>query len=164
MSLVLYPNPILEQISQEVSFPLSKETENIISKMWESVKSKGVGIASPQIGHSLSMFIVNMSEDVDEAKNYKNPDFILINPKITFYSESKSRMIEGCLSFPGQYGYVIRSSNIVVEYQDEKGKKQVLKAKKWLSRIIQHEYDHLEGKLFIKHPSFKPLDEKDLLM
>jgi peptide deformylase len=162
--IVIYPNKILEEACSDVKFPISDSDKEIINNMWIAVKSKGVGIAAPQIGHSLNMFIVNMSEEGQESKQYKNPDFLVINPKIIFFSQTKTRMVEGCLSFPDQYGFILRPSNIAVEYFNEDGKKIILKAKGWLSRIIQHEFDHLEGRIFIKHPTFTAVDVNDLEM
>jgi peptide deformylase len=161
-SIVIYPDPILLNGTQEVTFPLSDHSKEVIANLWELVKGKGVGLAAPQIGENLRMCIITLSENPEEAKKAKVADFIMINPKITFYSDVKSRMIEGCLSFPDQWYYVIRPANIAVEYQDETGKKHILKAKNWISRIIQHEVDHLDGKIFIKHPTAKKIENEDL--
>jgi peptide deformylase len=163
-TIITYPNPILEAKSQDVIFPLNQKTLDIINTMWSSVKTHGVGIAASQVGYNLNMFIVNLSEDPEEKRKLKIPDFLVINPKIIFYSEVQNYMIEGCLSFPDQYGYVKRPANIAVEYFDQNGKKQLLKCKGMLSRVIQHEYDHLLGKIFIKNPTYKALSLEDLVM
>lgn len=160
-SIKIYPDPILITETKDVTFPLDSYTNDVIKDMWRLVKDKGIGLAAPQIGESLNICIINMSENEEEGKKLKIPDFIMINPKITFLSEIKSRMIEGCLSFPDQWYWVIRPSNIVVEYKDENGKNQVLKAKNWLSRVIQHEVDHLNGKVFIKNPTAKIVDPSE---
>ncbi|MGL4757721.1 MAG: peptide deformylase [Patescibacteria group bacterium] len=160
-SIVTYPNPILKSKAKDVQFPLDDYTKGVIEDMWRLVKDKGIGLASPQIGESLNICIINMSENEEESKRMKIPDFIMINPKITFYSEVKNRMVEGCLSFPDQWYWVVRPANIVVEFYDEEGKKQVLKAKNWLSRVIQHETDHLNGNVFIEHPSAKIIDPSE---
>jgi peptide deformylase len=160
--IVTYPNPILTAGTKDVAFPLDDYTKNVIKDLWTLVKGKGVGLAAPQIGENLNMCIITLSENPEEAKKEKIKDFLMINPKITFYSDIKSRMIEGCLSFPDQWFWVIRPSNIVIEYYDENGKKQIFKAKNWISRIIQHEVDHLQGKIFIEHPTAKKIEEHEL--
>lgn len=160
--IVTYPNPILEQPTIDITFPIDTHTQEVIDDLWMLVKGKGVGLAAPQIGEALNMCIISLSENPEEAKKSKVLDFLMINPKITFFSDVKSRMIEGCLSFPDQWYYIIRPSNIAVEYYDINGKKHILKAKNWISRIIQHEIDHLNGNIFIKHPTAKKIDPSEL--
>jgi peptide deformylase len=160
-SIITYPNKILLEQAKDVEFPINDYVKDVIKDMWTLVKDKGIGLAAPQIGESFNICIINMSENPEEAKKMKIPDFIMINPKITFYSEVKNRMIEGCLSFPDQWYWLVRPANIVVEYQDTSGKRQVLKAKNWLSRVIQHEIDHLNGQVFIKHATAKKVDPSE---
>jgi peptide deformylase len=160
--IVIYPDPVLLNGTKDVTFPIDEKTQEVIDDLWSLVKGKGVGLAAPQIGEALNICIITLSENEEEAKKSKIQDFIMINPKITFLSEVKSRMIEGCLSFPDQWYWVIRPANIAVEYFDESGKKQVLKAKNWISRIIQHEIDHLQGKIFINHPTAKKIEPSEL--
>lgn len=156
--IVYYPNPILEQEAQEVTFPLDQETKDLIADMWDTVKTKGVGLAAPQVGVSKRLFIVNC----DEAELDKKMDnFVVINPKITFESQMQHLMVEGCLSFPGEYWEIWRPANIHVEYYDEEGKKKKLKAGNWLARIMLHEISHLDGEVFIKMGGRK-LDDKEL--
>ena len=159
--IITYPNPILEHPTQNVLFPLDDHSKSVISDLWELVKGKGVGLAAPQIEENLNICIITLAENPEEAKKSKISDILMINPQITFFSEVKSRMIEGCLSFPDQWYYVTRPANIAVEYFDENGKKHVLKAKNWVSRIIQHEVDHLQGNVFIHHPTAKLIDPRE---
>jgi peptide deformylase len=158
LSIVKYPDPVLEKTAEVVKFPLDNETKILIKNMWQEVREKGVGLAAPQVGVSKQICIIYLS-GTEKGKQAK--DLVLINPKITFRSQAESLMIEGCLSFPGEYWEIWRPSNINVEYFDEKGKKKTLQASGWLSRVIQHEVDHLQGKLFINLGGRK-LDEKDL--
>jgi peptide deformylase len=174
MKILTYPNPILTNKSSEVDLPLSKEDEKVVRKMFEIVKGIGVGLAAPQIGINKRYFIVHLSEDESLTKLKKNsPDFVVINPKILFQSEVESQMIEGCLSFPEEYWKIWRSSNVQVEFttisnqndfidgKDPKYKKEKFMAKDWLARIFLHEYDHLDGKLFIKRGGIK-IKKEDL--
>jgi peptide deformylase len=156
--ILTYPNPVLETPSEEVKFPLDGESKALINEMWDIVKKEGVGLAAPQVGVNKRICIVHLSQ-TEKGKQAK--DIVLINPEITFKSEIENLMVEGCLSFPGEYWEIWRPANITVEYQDEKGKKRNLKGKDWLSRVIQHEVDHLNGQIFIKKGG-KKLQEKDL--
>jgi peptide deformylase len=158
--IITYPNPILEQVALPVDFPLSVQDKQLIADLWTTVAGEGVGLAAPQVGVSKQMCIIHLS-DGSIGKKLKQKDILLINPQITFYSEVENLMIEGCLSFPGEYYEIWRPANIHVEYQDEQGKKQKLKASKWLARVIQHEIDHLQGKVYTKMGG-KKIKEEDL--
>lgn len=158
LSIVTYPNRILDTPAQDVSFPLDNETKNLINQMWSVVKEKGVGLAAPQVGVSKKICLIHLSE-VERGRNKK--DILMINPEVTFESRVQSLMVEGCLSFPGEYWKIWRSSNITVEYYNVHGKKQKLRAGGWLARVILHEVDHLNGKVFILKGGQK-IDEKDL--
>jgi peptide deformylase len=170
-SIVIYPNPILEKVAQKVAIPIDIETQDLIKKMHKKVEGIGVGLAAPQVGESLQLCIIRLDKDMALKKD-KELDFVMINPIITFYSELESQMIEGCLSFPKQYYQIDRPANIIVEYDtitnylefiSKNGtkpivKKKRLKASGWLARVIQHEVDHLAGKLFINKGG-KKIDE-----
>jgi peptide deformylase len=156
-NIVIYPNPILDKKSEKVTFPLDDETKQNIKDMWEVVKADGVGLAAPQIGVSKQICIVHLSE-VEKGKNAQ--DILLINPKIIFASQLEALMIEGCLSFPNQFYEIWRSANVHVEYYNELGQKKILKAKDLISRVVQHEVDHLQGKLFI-HKGGRKVDESE---
>lgn len=101
----------------------------------------GIGLAAPQVGDSRRLFVIDTREEKGKLS--------LINPKIVSYSSAEVEMEEGCLSVPGIYGPVSRSSVVTVEYLDEQGSERILKARDLLARVILHEYDHLEGTLFI---------------
>jgi peptide deformylase len=175
MKILTYPSPILTQVASPVKLPLSTSDLDLVKNMWTTVQGIGVGLAAPQVGASLQMFIVRLSQDREIAKKIKEADFIVINPRITFYGQNKVMMIEGCLSFPDEYWDIMRPETIQLEYDTIKNLKEVItkdakpiyqKAKKllakgWLSRVIQHEYDHLLGKVFIKAGG-KKLTKKEL--
>lgn len=109
---------------------------SIINRMISLKGSIGCGIASPQIGINLNIIIV----DSDSEKN-----IVLINPCITYIGNSKNEDIEGCLSVPKQKFLVNRYNDIMVEALDINGKNISFKASDFFARIIQHEYDHLNG-------------------
>lgn len=161
LDIITYPHPILDQQAAPVSFPLDQATKALIADMWTTVQDLGVGLAAPQVGVSKQICIIHLSEAEKDNKQLKQKDFVMINPVIIFSSELESLMIEGCLSFPQQYYEIWRPSNITVEYFDEHGKKHTLRAKEWLARVIEHEVDHLNGKVFIKMGGRK-VEDKDL--
>jgi peptide deformylase len=149
LKIVTYPDPILSLQAKPVEFPLSSSVKGLIRDMWHTVDGIGVGLAAPQVGHSLQMCIIGLDPDRIPKKQKIKNNFVMINPKITFQSELQSKMIEGCLSFPEEFWQINRSSNIIVEFFNEKGKKEIIKATSWLARVILHEVDHLNGSLFI---------------
>jgi peptide deformylase len=105
----------------------------------------GVGIAAPQIGVSLQVFLISHLVD----KNIKGDVRTFINPKIVWSSEELSKDLEGCLSFPDIFAKVERPSRISLKALDRKGEGFELVAEGFLARAIQHEQDHLSGELFI---------------
>ncbi len=152
--------PVLETPAQAV--PLSEITstriQKIISDMKETLDSisDGVGLAAPQIGESLRIFLVSKRVLNRAVKHKKDDvpenleDLVCINPTIIKYSKTKKWLEgEGCLSVRWYYGKVLRSTHVSLEYYDEKGKKQVRGAGGILAHIFQHECDHLDGQLFI---------------
>lgn len=119
------------------------------------IGSKGIGLAAPQIGFDVRMFALSLSEKLDdEGEHLIGEPVVYINPKITKFSKKKCSMQEGCLSIPKFYEDVARSSVIDFEALDIKGNKIVKKGVSgWMARVIQHEYDHLDGVLFFDHLS-----------
>jgi len=103
----------------------------------------GVGLAAPQVGSNRRIMIV--------LPPGKSRPIVMINPIVTSNSESRVVYEEGCLSFPGMYEDIARPSEISVQYYDLSGQKFELSAEKMFARIILHEVDHLDGKLFIDH-------------
>lgn len=152
-------NPILRQKAKEV--PLSEigseKIQNIIKRMSEALSesANGVGLAAPQIGVSLAIFLI--SEEVknkaaagkitaEEKKKLKH--FIFINPRLIKSSQKKALMAEGCLSVEGVFGNIKRSRQVVVEAYNEKGEKFRVGASGLFAQTLQHEIDHLSGELF----------------
>jgi peptide deformylase len=167
LKIVKYPDPILSLVAKKVEFPLSNEVKTLIRDMWETVDGIGVGLAAPQVGHSLQMCIIGLDPDRIPKKQKIKNNFVMIDPVITFQSEVQSNMIEGCLSFPDEFWQIKRSSNIIVEFYNEKGKKEIIKASSWLARVILHEVDHLQGNLYINLGGQKlkqeDFDENDIV-
>src|SRR3989338_618809 len=140
--------------------------KKVLKEMSEALlnQSDGVAIAAPQIGYSLSIFVVSgkifdkdfLSNRKDkteekEVKKKKEKDLVFINPKIIKLSGEKEWVPEGCLSVRWLYGKTLRSKKATVTAYDERGKKFTRGASGLLAQIFQHETDHLEGILFIDH-------------
>jgi len=145
--IVKYGDEFLRQPSKEVH-KVSKKVQDLIRDLLDTMYAcNGVGLAAPQIGEHLRVFVVDTSTN-DEPLN----PIVFINPKI-IKKEGAVVSHEGCLSFPEAYTDVRRYKNIMVKAIDRHGKPFVMEAKDGtlLARAIQHEFDHLEGILFIDH-------------
>ena len=118
----------------------------LITDMFDTMhNAKGIGLAANQVGVNKQIFVV----DISVMEGYENTKPIaFINPKIIERSEETSVYEEGCLSIPDQHEEVTRPKKIIIEYQDTDLKTQTLEADELLARVIQHEYDHLQGVLF----------------
>ncbi|MFC1595176.1 peptide deformylase [Patescibacteria group bacterium] len=160
-TIVKVGNPVLRQKAQEVK-PAdikSPKIKKIIETMSETLRKTedGVGIAAPQIGVPLRIFIASEEAKYTESnpkkceKKDKNSwkHYIFINPEIIKTSQNKIESQEGCLSVPGLIGLVPRAEKVKIEALDEKGKKIKLGTSKLFARLMQHEMDHLEGVLFV---------------
>ena len=150
MNKILYvPDPILRQTSKKIKKITSKEID-ISKKMIDlMLKAPGVGLAANQIGILKKIVTINLPSE----NNEKNKIYTLFNPIITSYSKKKVIMEEGCLSIPKQFADIERPENITIEYLNEKNEKIKEKKQGYEARILQHEIDHLYGRLFIDYLS-----------
>ena len=143
--ILKYGEQTLRQPSKEV-FKVSKKIQDLVHDMLETMYSaNGVGLAAPQIGENLRIFVIDVSNENEPL----NP-LVFINPKIIKKSGSICTQ-EGCLSFPEVYSDVNRAEYVMVKATDIKGRSFVMEGKdgSLLARAIQHEFDHLDGVLFI---------------
>jgi peptide deformylase len=142
MEIVKEPNKILRNKLKEVK-EITPEIKALILDMKKvMVESRGVGLAANQVGQDLRIFII----DEKLAEENGVPD-AYINPEITERSKDESEMEEGCLSLPDYWQQVKRSKKIKIKALDINGKKIKIKARGFLARVLQHEYDHLQGVL-----------------
>lgn len=169
LKIVTAPNSILSQPAKQIS-KIDKNILKLINEMKQALLSakdpEGVGLAAPQIGKSIQVFIAKQTS--------QSPILTFINPKIEYLintsseknqqvkqSEKTARakeksgidknvQLEGCLSLKNIWGVVKRYSSVTLSYQDEKGQKHKRRFKGFIATIIQHEYDHLQGILFPK--------------
>lgn len=161
LTLVIEPDPILHEVSAPVC-EVSDRTRVFLDDMLETMyKSGGIGLAAVQVGVLDRIIVVDVpkekewrSSDLDHEgyKAYGGP-YYMVNPEIVSLSQEQVLAHEGCLSLPGQGYQVLRPDAIVVKYLDYNGRENTLNANGWLGRCIQHEVDHLNGKLYIEHLS-----------
>lgn len=137
------PAKVLRTPVEDISFPLKKHTQRLITNMVATVKkAHGIGLAAPQVGKNLNMAIIYLEEA-------GLPAFPIFNPKIVKSSKETVPMEEGCLSIPGMFGIVSRPKKITLEAKDSDGEKIILTDDGLLARVIQHELDHLNNVLII---------------
>ena len=146
--IVKFGNPVLEQEAETVTEFDTPELQKFIDDMFESMyAAKGVGLAAPQIGAARKIAVIDTS--VGEKPEDK---LVLINPKI-LKLEGKQTGEEGCLSIPGFREQVSRAKRAIIRAQDIKGQWYEKTGEDLLARAFQHEIDHLNGRLYIKHIS-----------
>ena len=146
LPIVQFPNPVLAMNCQPVQ-EINDQIRRLAADMGETMyKAPGVGLAAPQVGEPIRMVVLDVSEE-------KNNLMTLINPVITQRSQEQEIGEEGCLSLPGIWEKVSRSTEITLKYTDLEGKEQELHADGLLAICIQHELDHLDGTIFIDHLS-----------
>ena len=149
MEILLVPHPILRQKAKRLE-SISREDIKIANHMMEAMlKAPGVGLAANQVGILKQIVTINF----EDKENNKKKNYILFNPSIIQYSKETTLMEEGCLSLPDQYADVERPKEIILEYMDEKEKVIKKQIDGYEARILQHEIDHLSGKLFVDYLS-----------
>lgn len=142
--------PLLREKSLTVEKIKGKEVQALIDDMISTVQEvDGVGIAAPQVYQSLQVFIVASHPSSRYPKAPRVRPFAVINPVIIEKSSEKEKDWEGCLSIPGIRGLVPRNTALKIKYFTRAGKEREQEFQDFLARIFQHEYDHLEGKVFI---------------
>ncbi len=160
LPIVAYGNPVLKRVADEITSDYPDLSE-LIENMWETMyAAHGVGLAAPQIGLSIRLFVIDASlfvdeeemdqEEIDTLKGLKK---VFINPIIEEEQGELWSFNEGCLSIPDVREDVSRKEEIVVSYVDENFTPQQLKLNGLAARVVQHEYDHIQGVLFTDHLS-----------
>ena len=150
LPMYIFGQPVLRKVAEEIDVETYPNLKELIDNMFETLKhSEGVGLAAPQVGLPIRMFIIDLDVISDDEPQYKGYQHTFINPEIIEESEETTSMSEGCLSIPGINESVKRPEKVLVNYIDENGEEQ----ERWLegfeARVFQHEYDHLEGKMFV---------------
>jgi peptide deformylase len=146
--ILTLPNKILREKSEPIK-NIDEEIKAILNNMAETMyAAPGIGLAAVQVGIKKRLVVMDCSREEDKKELIK-----LINPEIISKSNEKSIYEEGCLSIPDFSEEVERFSTCIVEYIDINGKKQILECDDLMATCVQHEIDHLNGKLFIDHIS-----------
>lgn len=149
LPVYLYGHPILREVGQDISADYPQLGE-LIADMWETMYfTEGIGLAAPQIGRAIRLFVIDadvMKDDYPECAGFKR---CFINAHIVEYSEATLSETEGCLSIPGVHEKVERPESITIEYLNERFEPQRETFRGFAARVVQHEYDHIEGVLFI---------------
>ena len=153
LPIYVYGQPVLREEAKDIT-PDYPELKELIQNMFETMdRADGVGLAAPQIGLAIRVVVVNLdvlSDDMPEFKGFRRA---FINPHILEVGENLVSMEEGCLSLPGIHETVKRGNKIRVKYMDEDFVDHEEEVEGYLARVMQHEFDHLDGKMFIDHIS-----------
>ena len=155
LPIVAFGHPVLKKMCKNITSDY-ENLDLLIGNMWETMyAASGVGLAAPQIGLPIRLFIVDASpfsedenlslEDREKLSKFK---MVFINPKLKATSDDLNTFNEGCLSIPEIREDVVRENEIVVDYYDQDFNKQSLKLDGLRARVVQHEYDHIQGILF----------------
>jgi peptide deformylase len=154
-------HPVLRQVARSLTSEeiLSSAIQHLIGNMRETMRdAPGVGLAAPQIGESLQLAVIEdkteyhkgLTETQLRERQREPVDFhVIINPRIELLSPPEISFFEGCLSLPGLMAAVSRSRSVRVTCLDEHAEPRVIEAEGWYARILQHEIDHLNGRLYI---------------
>ncbi|MBL4710471.1 MAG: peptide deformylase [Flavobacteriales bacterium] len=158
LPIVAYGDPVLKREGEEIDkdYPFLGE---LIENMWETMyKAEGVGLAAPQVGKSIRLFMVDASPFEEEDPELKDFKKVFINPIILEEEGKEWSFNEGCLSIPAIREDVNRKPKITIEYYDENWELKEEIYEGMAARVIQHEYDHVEGILFTD--KIKPLRKR----
>lgn len=148
LPIYLYGQPVLRKVAEDIT-PDYPELKSLIESMFDTMhQAEGIGLAAPQVGLAIRLVVVDLdvlSEDFPEFKDFSR---VYINAHIIETSDETDTMEEGCLSLPGIHEKVTRPSRIHVQYLDENFVEHDEWVEGYLARVMQHEFDHLEGKVF----------------
>ena len=149
MEILLVPHPVLRQKAKKLN-NIHAEDIKIANNMMEIMKkAPGIGLAANQVGILKQIVTINF----EDKENNKKANYILFNPSIIHYSKETIVMEEGCLSLPEQYADIERPKKINIEYINENKQSITREVDGYEARILQHEIDHLSGKLFVDYLS-----------
>lgn len=161
LPIVAYGHPVLREVAKNIDAEYP-QLDKLIEDMWETMyASNGVGIAAPQVNRAIRLFVVDSTqifESLEEEEKDEYPDApgikqVFINAKVLRLDGEEWPYNEGCLSIPKVREDVMRPEEVEIEFQDEQFQTHVKKFNGITARVILHEYDHIQGKLFIDHIS-----------
>lgn len=154
LPIVTYNDPLLREEAESIEV-LNDEVSVLIADMFETMyNSNGVGLAAPQVGKSVQIFVIDadtMTEELDDEEDLGA--LVFINPQIVKTEGELVKMEEGCLSIPDVRDEVSRFDLVTLTFRNHHFEEVTQEFSGWVSRVIQHEYDHLKGVLFLDHLS-----------
>lgn len=151
LPIYTYGNAVLRKQAEEIG-PDYPELKKLIDDMFETMyHADGVGLAAPQIGLPIRLLVIDLAPLKDEDPVLGSFKTVMINPVMLEMSEEEVEGSEGCLSIPGISEKVFRAEWIKIQYLDADFKQHTEEFEDYIARVIQHEYDHLEGSLFTDH-------------
>lgn len=141
--------PVLRKEAENIT-PEYPELKELLANMYETMsKADGVGLAAPQVGLPIRLFVIDLDCLSDDAPEYKDFRKAFINPEILELGGEEVSMEEGCLSLPGIHEAVKRMNKVHMRYFDENFEEHDEWIEGFQARVVQHEYDHLDGKVFV---------------
>lgn len=161
LPIVAYGDPVLRKETAELTKDHPGLTE-LVDNMFETMyRSSGVGLAAPQIGMAVRLFIIDTSPMIEDGEDFEGEEIIseaFINPKIIEKSGEPWSFAEGCLSIPGIREDIIREETVKIKWVNQSFEEKEAEFSGFAARVIMHEYDHIEGKLFTDY--LKPLKKR----
>ena len=153
LPIYVYGQPVLRKVADDIT-PDYPKLDELIENMFETMdKADGVGLAAPQIGLPIRVVVINLDPLSEEHPEYKDFRKAYINAHILEFTGEDVSIEEGCLSLPGIHENVKRKNRIHVKYFDSSYTEHDEWVEGYLARVMQHEFDHLDGKMFIDHLS-----------
>ncbi|MBP3288186.1 MAG: peptide deformylase [Muribaculaceae bacterium] len=153
LPIYLYGHPVLRKVSEEIT-PDYPDLKTLVGKMYDTMyESEGVGLAAPQIGLNHRIVVIDADPFRESFPECAGRKLTLVNPVVEVLDGEKVSRAEGCLSLPGLSENVQRVEHIRLKWLDENFEAHEVEISGFLARIVQHECDHLEGKLYIDHVS-----------
>ncbi|MCR4915785.1 MAG: peptide deformylase [Prevotella sp.] len=154
LPIYIYGQPVLRKVTEDIT-PDYPDLTQLIQNMWDTLaESEGIGLAAPQIGLPIRLSVIDLRPLADDMPEYKDFHRAYINPHIVERDETNTDVSEeGCLSLPAIHEKVTRPTRIRVQWQDEQFVQHDEWVEGYLARVMQHEFDHLDGKMFIDHIS-----------
>ena len=166
LDIIQPDNPVLRRKARRVT-SFDRRFQKLVDDMIETMQeAKGIGLAAPQVAVSQRVFVARLPDDSEEAREEFGEQagvlYVIANPKLLRVSKEREDGVEGCLSIPGFIGDVERPVAVTIRGQDRHGKALRVRAEGWLARVFQHEFDHLNGTLFIDIATdVRPIEDEE---
>jgi len=154
LPIYIYGQPVLRKVAEDIPADYAG-LEELLRDMWDTLAdSEGIGLAAPQVGKAIRVVVIDLDVISDDMPEYKGFRRAYINPHIVEYDDTETDTSEeGCLSLPAIHEKVVRPTRIRVQWLDEQMQPHDEWVEGYLARVMQHEFDHLEGKMFVDRVS-----------